>query len=186
MTEDEAVLSCQKGDKDAFRYLVDLHKDVVYGTAYLMTGNHSLAEEQMQEAFLAAWRGIQGFQPGRPFKPWLVRILVNGVLTQQRKRALSTVPLDDLDPSSEGTDLVDEVEALQRRTAVREALLELNEEHRQAVILRYFAGLTVPEVARAIGKREGTVKSRIHRALGRLREQLSEVTAGEVDDYGWQ
>ncbi len=53
MTEDEAVLSCQKGDKDAFHYLVDLYKDVVFGTAYMMTGNRSLAEEQMQEAF---WR----------------------------------------------------------------------------------------------------------------------------------
>ena len=117
MTEDEAVLSCQKGDKDAFRYLVELHKDVVYGTAYLMTGNRSLAEEQMQEAFLAAWRGIQGFQAGRPFKPWLVRILVNGVLTQKRKRTLSTVPLDDLEPSSQWTDPAEEVEALQRRIA---------------------------------------------------------------------
>ena len=184
MTEDEAVMSCQKGDKDAFRYLVELHKDVVYGTAYLMTGNRSLAEEQMQEAFLAAWRGIQGFQAGRPFKPWLVRILVNGVLAQQRKRVLSTVPLDDLDPSSEGTDLVEEVEALQRRTAVREALSGLNQEQRQVIILRYFAGLTVPELARAIGKREGTVKSRIHRALGRLREQLAEHAAMEVEGYG--
>ena len=184
MTEDEAVMSCQNGDKDAFRYLVELHKDVVYGTAYLMTGNRSLAEEQMQEAFLAAWRGIQGFQVGRPFKPWLVHILVNGVLTQQRKRVLSTVPLDDLDPSSEGTDLVEEVEALQRRTAVREALSGLNQEQRQVIILRYFAGLTVPELARAIGKREGTVKSRIHRALGRLREQLAEHAAMEVEGYG--
>ena len=184
MTEDEAVMSCQNGDKDAFRYLVELHKDVVYGTAYLMTGNRSLAEEQMQEAFLAAWRGIQGFQAGRPFKPWLVRILVNGVLTQQRKRVLSTVPLDDLDPSSERTDLVEEVEALQRRTAVREALSGLNQEQRQVIILRYFAGLTVPELARAIGKREGTVKSRIHRALGRLREQLAEHAAMEVEGYG--
>ena len=184
MTEDEAVMSCQKGDKDAFRYLVELHKDVVYGTAYLMTDNRSLAEEQMQEAFLAAWRGIQGFQAGRPFKPWLVRILVNGVLTQQRKRVLSTVPLDDLDPSSERTDLVEEVEALQRRTAVREALSGLNQEQRQVIILRYFAGLTVPELARAIGKREGTVKSRIHRALGRLREQLAEHAAMEVEGYG--
>ena len=184
MTEDEAVLSCQKGDKDAFRYLVDLYKDVLFGTAYLMTGNRSLAEEQMQEAFLAAWRGIQGFQAGRPFKPWLVRILVNGVLTQQRRRTLSTVPLDDQEPSSQWADPAEEIEALQRRIAVREALSGLNEQHRQAVILRYFAGLTVPEVARAIGKREGTVKSRIHRALGRLREQLAEHAAEEVEGNG--
>ena len=186
MTEDEAVLSCQNGDKDAFRYLVELHKDVVFGTAYLMTGNHSLAEEQMQEAFLAAWRGIQGFQAGRPFKPWLVRILVNGVLTQQRKHTLPTVSLDGLDLSNQSVDPVEEVESLDRRMAVRRALSGLNQEHRQVVILRYFAGLTVPEVAQATGQREGTIKSRIHRALNRLRDQLSEGIAGEVDDYGQQ
>ena len=186
MTEDEAVLSCQNGDKDAFRYLVDLHKDVVFGTAYLMTGNHSLAEEQMQEAFLAAWRGIKGFEAGRPFKPWLVRILVNGVLTQQRKHTLPTVSLDGLDLSNQSVDPAEEVESLDRRMAVRRALSGLNQEHRQVVILRYFAGLTVPEVAQATGQREGTIKSRIHRALNRLRDQLSEVTAGEVDDYGQQ
>ena len=184
MTEDEAVLSCQNGDKDAFRYLVDLYRDVVFGTAYLMTGNRSLAEEQMQEAFLAAWRGINGFEVGRPFKPWLVRILVNRVLAQQRKHTLPTVSLDGLDLSNQSVDPAEEVESLDRRMAVRRALSGLNQEHRQVVILRYFAGLTVPEVAQATGQREGTIKSRIHRALNRLRDQLSEVTAGEVDDYG--
>ena len=186
MTEDEAVLSCQNGDKDAFRYLVELHKDVVFGTAYLMTGNHSLAEEQMQEAFLAAWRGIKGFEIGCPFKPWLVRILVNRVLAQQRKHTLPTVSLDGLDLSNQSVDPAEEVESLDRRMAVRRALSGLNQEHRQVVILRYFAGLTVPEVTQATGQREGTIKSRIHRALNRLRDQLSEVTAGEVDDYGQQ
>ncbi len=184
MTEDEAVLSCQKGDKDAFRYLVELYKDVVFGTAYMMIGNRSLAEEQMQEAFLAAWLGIQGFEAGRPFKPWLVRILVNRILTLQRKHVIPTVPLDGLDPSNQSVDPAEEVEAMDRRVTVRKTLSGLNQEHRQVVILRYFAGLTVPELAHAIGKREGTVKSRIHRALGRLREQLSQVAAGEVDHSG--
>ncbi len=98
MTEDEAVFSCQKGDKDAFRYLVELYKDVVFGTAYMMTGNRSLAEEQMQEAFLAAWLGIQGFEAGRPFKPWLVRILVNRILTLYKEARYSNSPVGRVGP----------------------------------------------------------------------------------------
>ena len=57
MTENEAVQRCQRGDRDAFRYLVELHQGVVFGTAYNMTGNRALAEEMAQEAFLSAWKG---------------------------------------------------------------------------------------------------------------------------------
>ena len=180
MTEDQAVQRCQDGDKDAFRHLVDLYKDVLYGTAYLMTSDRSVAEEQVQEAFLSAWQGIQGFRRGRPFKPWLVRILVNGVLAHQRKRRLETAPLDEANGPGESIDPFQEVEKLDDRRAVRRALVGLSDSHRQVIILRYFADLTVPEVARAIGTREGTVKSRIHRALGQLRDRLSDVRAGEV------
>ena len=89
MTDHEAILRCQDGDREAFRYLVDRYKDVLFGTAVLMTGNRSVAEEQVQEALLSAWRGIRGFRLGSPVKPWLVRILVNAVLSQQRRRVLT-------------------------------------------------------------------------------------------------
>ena len=98
MTDEQAISRCQDGEREAFRHLVERYKDVLYGTALLMTRNPALAEEQVQEAFLAAWRGIQGFRPGRPFKPWLVRILVNRIVSLRRTRALPTVPLDDRDP----------------------------------------------------------------------------------------
>ena len=84
----------------------------------------------------------------------------NRVLAQQRKHTLPTVSLDGLDLSNQSVDPTEEVESLDRRMAVRRALSGLNQEHRQVVILRYFAGLTVPEVAQATGQREGTIKSR--------------------------
>lgn len=58
MSEDLTIAKCQDGDREAFRVLVDRHKDVLYGTALLMTGNRAVAEEAVQEAFLSAWRGI--------------------------------------------------------------------------------------------------------------------------------
>ena len=99
MTEDEAVLRCQNGDREAFRYLVEQYKHPLFGTAYLMTGNAAQAEEHVQDAFLLAWRGIRTFRRGSSVKPWLMRILVNAVISQQRKRRLATVPPGGIDPA---------------------------------------------------------------------------------------
>ena len=176
MTDHEAIERCQDGDREAFRHLVDRYRDVLFGTAVLMTGNRAVAEEQVQEALLSAWRGIRSFRLGNPVKPWLVRILVNAVLSQQRRRVLPIVPMDD-GPDTPDTGTADPaaaLDALETRLVLRRAIANLSPDHRQVVALRYFAGLTVPETARALGVREGTVKSRLHRALAALREQLEQ------------
>ena len=173
MNDDEAIGQCKEGHRDAFRHLVDRYKDVLFGTAVLMTGNRAVSEEIVQEALLSAWRGIGGFKSGRPFKPWVVRILVNEVLTRQRRKSIPTIPLAELEPGSVPSE-TDEAEAFEGRAIVRQAVAGLVPEQKQVVVLRYFAELTVPEVARSIGVREGTVKSRLHRALARLRESLEE------------
>ncbi len=184
MTDEQAVLRCQDGEHEAFRHLVEQYKDVLYGTALLMTGNRALAEEQVQEALLSAWRGIKGFRSGRPVKPWLVRILVNAIVSQRRKRAVPTVPLEDHNQADDDSHPVEAVEAQFDRQAIRQALAGLNPDHRQVVVLRYFADLTVPQLAEAIGVREGTVKSRLHRALGQLRDQLTAGGAREAYGHG--
>ena len=184
MTDDEAVLRCQDGDREAFRHLVEQYQNPLYGTAYLMTGNAAQAEEHVQEAFLLAWRGIRTFRRGRPLKPWLMRILVNAVLAQRRKRALTTVPLEESPPVEAPASHAETIEASEERQAVREALAQLTPEHRQVVVLRYFADLTVPQVARSAGVREGTVKSRLHRALRQMRELLEQSGVMEVAGNG--
>ena len=177
MTDNEAIVRCQDGDREAFRHLVDQYKNVLFGTAVLMTGNRAVAEEQVQEALLSAWRGIQGFRRGSPVKPWLVRILVNAVLAQQRRLRVPTVQLDGNEPrEADNTypDPAETLDALENRLVLRRAIAGLSPDHRQVVALRYFAELTVPEVARSLGIREGTVKSRLHRALALLRPQLDD------------
>ena len=175
MTDNEVITRCQDGDREAFRQLVDRYRDVLFGTAVLMTGNRAVAEEQVQEALLSAWRGIRGFQPGSPLKPWLLRILVNAVLSQQRRRTISTVHVDGSMPDAPDATEIDPastLDALESRIELRRAISELSPDHRQVITLRYFADLTIPEVARALGVREGTVKSRLHRALAVLRGRL--------------
>ncbi len=177
MTDNEAIVRCQDGERDAFRHLVEQYKDVLFGTAVLMTGNRAVAEEQVQEALLSAWRGIRKFRRGSPVKPWLIRILVNAVLAQQRKRTIPAMYLDVNDaeePAADYADPAETLDALENRLELRRAIAGLSPEHRQVVALRYFAGLTVPEVARTLGVREGTVKSRLHRALALLRQRLDD------------
>ena len=185
MTDSEAVARCQDGDREAFRHLVEQYKDLLFGTAVLMTGNHAMAEEQVQEALLSAWRGIRGFRQGKPFKPWILRILVNTVLAWRRKQSVPTVYLTDgssQEPDATEGDPAETLEALEKRLVLRKAISNLSPEHRQVVALRYFAWLTVPEVAHALGIREGTAKSRLNRALRNLRRQLDEDGPGSSSD----
>ena len=181
MNDEETVLRCQNGDREAFRHLVESYEDVLYGTAYLMTGNTALSEDHVQEAFLSAWRGIRGFRTGYPVKPWLVRILINTVMTQRRRRSVPIDPLDVAAAQSDGSDPADLAESIEARQRVRQAISALSEEHNTVVTLRFFAGLTVPQVAQALGRREGTIKSRLHRALQHLRRELGESGPGNGD-----
>lgn len=178
-TDDEAVRRCQAGDHDAFRHLVEQYKHPLFGTAVLMTGDAAVAEEHVQEALLRAWRAIGTFERGRPFKPWVMRILVNEVLSGRRRRQLRMAPLDESLPVREPSD---ETALVEDREVLREALAQLSPEHREVVVLRYFADLTLADVARAAGVPEGTAKSRLHRALRRMRELLE--TPGVTEEAG--
>ena len=175
MTEDQAVMRCQHGERDAFRYLVERYQDIVFGTAYNMTRNRALAEELAQDAFLSAWKGIRSFRRGRPFKPWLMRILVNTVMAHRRKRTVDTTPIgeSEVEEESDAENPEDAAESRSEQQVLQRAIGELSPDHRQVVALRYFADMTVPEVARAAGLAEGTVKSRLFRAHQALRQQLA-------------
>ncbi len=183
MNDDNAIRLCKDGDQDAFRHLVERYQNTLYGTAFLMTGNKTTAEDHVQEALLSAWRGITGFRTGRPFKPWLVRILVNGIVSQHRRRSVVAVPLDDAERVEEETpDLAESVDAARRHAMVRCAMERLRPAHLQVVALRYFAELSVPQVAEVIGVPQGTAKSRLNRALGYLREELGPLSEENSDD----
>ncbi len=168
MTEEMAIARSQNGDRDAFRYLVERYKDVLYGTACLMTDSRAHAEHHVQEALFSAWRGIRRYRKGRPFKPWLVRILVNVVLSHQRRRSGPIRSLLEEDRPGESTDVAEAAASQEDWRTVRTALAGLNAEHRQVVVLRYFSGLTTSEIAQSLNVTEGTVKSRLHYALGNL------------------
>lgn len=172
MTEDEIIRRCQAGDREAFRSLVEQYQNVLYGTAYLMTGSRMAAEDQVQEAFLSAWKGIGSFRIGHPLKPWLVRILVNKVLSYHRTNPKTIISIDaDLVADPVGDDLAEDIE---RRDQLQRVLQSLSEEQRQVVLLRYFTGLSLAETSAALGRQQGTVKSQAHRALEQLKNLIED------------
>lgn len=169
MNEEDLVRRSQAGDEEAFSVLVEHHRKVLFGTAYLMTRDRGLAEDAVQEALIQMWRNLPSLRLQGSFKAWLVRIVVNEVKQQYRKKRVPTAPLEEAaavagDPEEAEKTAFQEEE----RRCMRKALDTLPEQQREAVVLRYYADLTVPEIAKTLGCREGTVKSRLNRALGRL------------------
>lgn len=162
------------GDQNAFTELVRRYQEVAFRTAYVILADADAAADAAQEAFIKAFRSLPGFDPKRSFKPWLLRIVVNEALNlkkaTRRRRELAlrlgeaAVP-GDAAPSPEAAVL-----ARERLRALADALLELSADDRAVVALRYFQNLGEAEMAEVLGCPRGTVKSRLHRALGRLRE----------------
>lgn len=178
MTDAQAVLRCQDGDREAFHHLVERYQDLLYRTAMLMTGSRAPAEELVQGTLRAAWRGIHGFQHGRPVKPWLMRYLAREGVHQRGRQ-----PATDVCPSGPGQP-VDPDEALHERQQMRQALAGLDADERHLLVLHYFADLTVSQLAKALDAREDSINTRLSRALGHLRERLEAQGAQEVANDG--
>jgi RNA polymerase sigma-70 factor, ECF subfamily len=175
------VRRCQARDKEAFRMLLEQYGSVLFGTAYLIMRDKGLAEDVVQEALIQIWKYLPSFHFKSSIKTWMVRIVINEARQQMRKKKWPTVPLESANQEIDAIDETDtELILNEERQSVREALNRLQTEHREAVILHYYSDLTIPEIAAVTGQREGTIKSRLSRALKRLGEILGGEREREV------
>jgi RNA polymerase sigma-70 factor, ECF subfamily len=166
------IQRCRKGDRDAFNALIGKYRDLIFGTAYLITRDRPLAEDAVQEALIKMWRYLPSLRQPERFKAWMLRIVVSQV-KQQGRRNKPAVILEQVAEPATGPDEADcTLIRDETHRHLSQALAELSPEQREAVVLRYFSELTVPEIAAATGWRQGTVKSRLSRALDRLSEIL--------------
>ncbi len=171
-----AVQAARGGDREAFGVLVERYQEVAFRAAYLVVRDAGLAEDVAQEAFVRAYRNLGRFDVGQPFRSWLLRIVTNLALNEVRARGrrqslwqrVTRTPMAH-EPGPERA-----VEASERRELMMAALRELPEPDRLVLYLRYFLELPEAEIAAVIGKRPGTVKSRLHRANGRLRAVIEQ------------
>jgi RNA polymerase sigma factor (sigma-70 family) len=175
----ELVARARDGDDLAFAELARLHKDAAFRTAYLVTWDAAEAEDATQEAFLAAYEALGRFRADAPFRPWLLRIVTNKASNRRRSalRRVKWALRAAEDYPSAGAAPSPEAEVLSRLHAelVVAALNRLRAEERLVLVHRYLHGLSEAEMADALGCARGTVKSRLSRALARLRAEYAAV-----------
>jgi RNA polymerase sigma-70 factor (ECF subfamily) len=170
----EIVARAQQGDERAWEALVRQHQEPVFRLAYLFLGDPDEADDVAQECFIRAYASLNRFDLTRPMRPWLLGIAAN--LARNRRRSLGRFfkmvqkLVYDITPPLKG-----EQNGEDRRWQSQElnaAVQRLSESDRQIVYLRYFLELSVEETAQTLEIATGTVKSRLHRALERLRSVI--------------
>jgi RNA polymerase sigma-70 factor (ECF subfamily) len=165
------VQRARAGDTEAFRKLVERHRDRAYGLAFRMLGSAPEAEEAAQDAFLRAWRALPQFRGESAFSTWLHRIVVRRALDRQavlKSRRAREAPLEEASPGALAAAGDATPEPGLRRTLER-LMDSLSEVQRTVVLLYYYEDRSVEEVARILEIPEGSVKTHLHRARALLR-----------------
>jgi RNA polymerase sigma-70 factor (ECF subfamily) len=179
LDEAEVVRRVLHGDRAAYRTLVERYQSIALRTAYAITGSSRDAEEVVQDAFVKAHRSLPRFRRHEPFRPWLLTIVGNEARNRRRANGSRPVVVASSDderthdpaPSPDAAVL-----AADTRQALGVALAALSQDDRDVIGCRFFLDLSEAETASVLGIRRGTVKSRLSRALERLRASL------EADD----
>ena len=171
MDEPTLIRRAASGDAAAWEPLVLEHQQAVFRLAYLLLGDADDAEDIAQETFLRAWNALKRFDASRPLRPWLLSIAAN--LSRNRLRSAgryvsALVRAFRDEPKA----IAVEDKSVQRNEATElwRAVQQLDSSDQQIVYLRYFLDLPVSETAEVLQIAEGTVKSRLSRALERLRK----------------
>jgi RNA polymerase sigma-70 factor (ECF subfamily) len=184
------VLAARDGDKSAFEELVAPHLDVAFRAAFLIAGSAADAEDAAQEGLVKAWLALGRFRAEAPFRPWLVRIVINEAHNRRRavgRQAGLALRLAELPerampgyhseargaaPTAPGAEAI--ALAGEQRARLLAAVARLREDDQLVIAARYFIGLSEAETATALSLPAGTVKSRLSRALARLRDGLGD------------
>jgi RNA polymerase sigma-70 factor, ECF subfamily len=172
-SEDALLTQVARGDEAALGEVYDRFGRVAYGLALRIIRDERLAEDAVQEAFLAVWRQAASFDPARASaRTWVLTLVhrraVDLVRREERRRA------DALDPEIEpsGSSAADDAELRSRRAQVQRVLAQLPDDQRRPIELAYYGGLSQSELAEQLELPLGTVKSRMFTGLKRLGELL--------------
>ena len=169
---DDTTTRFRAGDHAAVAELYDAYAGAVTTVARSMLWSEDLVADAVQQTFVKAWKNRRRYDAGRPFAPWLYAIARRTALDLVRfEKRRAGPPLDHHEPSSDGVSF----EQVWERFEVRAAIDALPEDERAVVRLQHLEGRTHADIAARLGVPLGTVKSRSHRAHGRLSELLGHV-----------
>jgi RNA polymerase sigma-70 factor (ECF subfamily) len=174
----ELFVRAQRGSLDAYEEIVQRYQQIAFRTAYLITRSAADAEDATQEAFVKAYRALSRFRAGAEPRPWILRIVANEARNRVRAagrrehlalRLAEGYRPGDAAPSPEAAAIASE-----QRQGLLDLLNRLDDDDRLVIASRYLLELSSEETAAALGIPEGTVKSRLSRALARLRALVEE------------
>jgi RNA polymerase sigma-70 factor (ECF subfamily) len=175
--EVQAIVACQRGDREAYELIVRRYAARALGVARSVLRDAALAEDAAQEAFVRAYRAIRRFDIAEPFYPWLYRIVKNACLTAlKRRKRDEALSLDAEDappvaapPSNPGA----RAEHAELEVTIARAMATLSDAHREILHLAHFDELAYKEIAACLGIPVGTVMSRLWAARQALKKALA-------------
>ncbi|MEW6717700.1 MAG: sigma-70 family RNA polymerase sigma factor [Chloroflexota bacterium] len=171
--EQELVRQAQAGDENAFAQLYDAYLARIYRYIYFRVADDQIAEDVTSQVFLKAWENLERYRiSSSPFVAWLYRIAHNAVIDHYRTRR-SMVGLEEIEPAAGSAESPDEqIDRQFESHELRLALQRLTGEQQQVLILKFIAGLSTPEIARQMGKRQGAIRALQMRALQSLAKTM--------------
>jgi len=175
--DEAAVVQAKRGDRDAFRQLVERHARTVFRLSFRLTGNEEDAEDVVQETFLKAYRALGSFDERAQFGSWLYRIASNcalDLLRSRKRRKTVGGPPDEVFETLPSPGVSPEDSALGSELGRRmsAAMARLSDSERTALALRHFEGRPVAEIAAALRISDGAARNCIFRAVAKLRQEL--------------
>jgi RNA polymerase sigma-70 factor (ECF subfamily) len=182
VNQQELVERAGKGDHDAFAVLVRGSIAQLEAVARLILRDHELAQDAVQEAFLRAWRELPGLREPDRFDAWIHRLVVNACRDVVRRRRHRPIEVD-LSPLQHPS-VADRTGRVADRDQLERGFRHLGTDQRAVVVLHYFVGMSVPEVAETLGIPLGTAQSRLGRALASLRDAIGRGAEAEFAAVG--
>jgi len=186
-TDRELVVAARAGEVPAFDALFYRYRDGIFRLGLAITKDPSHAEEIVVDTFARAHRAMDRLEPDDSLRPWLYRVAVNLSYNRQPRKGIVFSSLEDalddvMSPDEGSPPAV--AERAERRAVVLECVDRLGPKHKVVVVLHYLNGLNLAEIAQIVGCPVGTVKSRLHYALRKLKTHLSAHPSLAFEPFG--
>ncbi len=170
--DEQLMVLTAQGDNEAFDVLIRRHQSLVYCLATRLTGNQTTAEDIAQDAFLRVYQSAGRYSPTAKFTTWLYKIVYNLCIDHIRRPRHLTISDESFDGFSADTTVTGELEAREISEKIHNAIEQLPDRQKQAVIMHRFGGLSHSQIAEIIGTTNAAVESLLVRAYAELRIKL--------------